>query len=70
MHKLTPEESRFLVKFALKSIPAGTLQDMQRGSAEKRAAALDLAVDVVLGHFAMSGHEIHRPDREWIVMPG
>jgi hypothetical protein len=63
-HKLADEEIRFLIKYAVKMIPAGTLQDLQRGPAEKRAIALDVAADVVIGHLARGGHEIHRPQRE------
>jgi hypothetical protein len=62
-HKLTDDEVRFLIKYAVKMIPAATLQDLHRGSAEKRATALEVATDVVIGHLARAGHEIRRPER-------
>lgn len=70
MPKLTPDETRFLVKRAMQKIPAGTLQAMQRGSDADRTKALDLAVDVVLAHFSEAGHEVHRPERAPINMRG
>lgn len=70
MHTLTSDEARFVVKRALQKIPAGMLQAMQRGSDEDRVKALDLAVDVVVGHLASAGHEIVRPERAPINMPG
>ena len=63
LHKLTQDELHFLIKYALKLIPTGTLQDMQRGTPEKREMALNIATDVVVAHMGRAGHEVYRPQR-------
>ena len=64
LHKLSDEEIHFLIKYALKLIPTGTLQDMQRGTPEKRAMALELATDVVMAQLGRADHQIYRPERD------
>jgi hypothetical protein len=61
MHKLTDAEAHVLIRYAVMTIPKATLRDLQHGSAEKRTMALDLATDVVRGHFQRARHEIYRP---------
>ena len=63
MHKLTDDEVRFLIKYAVKLIPAAALRDLHQGSAEKRAMAMELATDVVVAQLGRANHEIYRPER-------
>jgi hypothetical protein len=63
LHELTDAEVRILVSYAIKLIPAATLRDLQQGSAEKRAMAIDLATDVVVAQLGRANHKIYRPKR-------
>lgn len=62
LHKLTDAEVRILISYAIKLIPAATLRDLQHGSAEKRAKALELATDVVVAQMGRASHEVYRPE--------
>jgi hypothetical protein len=64
LHKLSEDEVHFLIKYALKLIPAGTLRDMQTGAGEKRAAAVEVATDIVVAQLGRARHELYRPERE------
>jgi hypothetical protein len=63
MHKLNDAEVRFLMKYAVKLLPAATLRDLQQGSSTKREMALEMAADLLVAQLRRAGHEVYRPRR-------
>lgn len=49
MRRLTPADFRFLIRYALSTLPKSLLQDIQRNR-PKRDVALDLAADQICEH--------------------
>jgi hypothetical protein len=60
LHELTEKEAAFLIKFALRKVPAGVLKDIHAGTQEKRDRAAFIAVETILGHLKLSGHKLFR----------
>ena len=59
MRDCTPAEIRFHIKRGLQSLPRSTLKDLA-GSEDRRAAALNLAMEIIAGRF--EGYEFRGPD--------
>ena len=59
MRDCTPAEIRFHIKRGLQSLPQSTLKDLA-GAADKRARALDEAMDIIAARF--DGYEFQGPD--------
>jgi hypothetical protein len=63
-HTLTPEETRFLLWYALKLIRPSTLKDMQSGNNATRERSLEMATKTIMNHMKRAGHQIIRPERD------
>jgi hypothetical protein len=61
MRRLSPQELRFLIWFAVTRLPKALLRDMQNDKDRpKRERAVDIATDTICAR--LDGHEVHAPD--------
>jgi hypothetical protein len=60
MRRLTPQEVRFLIWFAVGRLSKTLLRDMQGAHRLKQERAVNIATDIICARF--DGHEVHAPD--------